>query len=435
MEDLIRKIYRIFDPDPLSAEEENLYVDLNEVRGSSGFVSKLVNNIKLSDEKTCQIVTGHRGSGKTTELRRLQKKLEEEKFFVVFCEILQDIDPEDIDFPDLLISIVRNVAGQLRERAEIELKPGYFKDRWENIRGLLGREIDFESVNLNAGMLQLGMKIKGSPKVRQEIRKALEPDTSNWLQAANDIIGKAKLELRKKGYNDIVIIVDDLDKIVLKPHPQANCTMGEYLFINRQAQMNGFQCHMVYTIPIAQAYSSKERIISNLYGIKSIPVVPMTKIKTDENKKHSPGFDKFVELIQKRLEHIGAKIDYAFDSKKTLGELIHLSGGQPRELMVLIRDASSSEGVPITQESIKRSVRDIRIAYARQLGKSQWDIIKQVKKDKNFTRSPDTEKDWMDLLDSRAVLQYINEKEWYDVNPLVPEQKINIRHERKRQKR
>lgn len=56
-----------------------------------------------------------------------------------------------------------------------------------------------------------------------------------------------------------------------------------------------------------------------------------------------------------------------------------------------------------------------------QLNLEQLDIVKYVRKEKFFTRTDDNEKNWLDLLDSRAVLQYINDKEWYDVNPLVPE--------------
>lgn len=422
-DDLTQKVYRAFNPAPLSAKDKELYVDLNAVRGSSDFVTKLVNGIKLSDNKTCQIVTGHRGSGKTTELRRLQNELEKENFFVVFCEAENEIDPEDVDFPDLLICILHNMAEQLHKKAGIDLQPGYFKDRWERLREFLGSEVEFENLSLSAGMYEIGLKLRGSPKVRQSIRQALEPDTSGWLYAANDVIGKAKLELKRKrkGYNDLVTIVDGLDKIVLKPHPEAKCTMGEYLFVNREAQMSGFECHMVYTIPLAQAYSGKERVISNLYGINSIPVVPMTKIKTDTGDEYQPGIIKFLEVAEKRLKKAGTNIDEVFDKKETLMELIRLSGGQPREFMVLIRDAITSSGLPVTSQSIQRSVRDVKNAYKRQLNLEQLDIVKCVRKEKFFTRTDDNEKNWLDLLDSRAVLQYINDKEWYDVNPLVPE--------------
>ena len=48
-----------------------------------------------SDKPTFQLLAGHIGSGKSTELRRVQKELEtgDDRFFTVFCQVLEDIDP------------------------------------------------------------------------------------------------------------------------------------------------------------------------------------------------------------------------------------------------------------------------------------------------------------------------------------------------------
>jgi len=50
-----------------------------------------------------------------------------------------------------------------------------------------------------------------------------------------------------------------------------------------------------------------------------------------------------------------------------------------------------------------------------------WRVIEQVRLDAGFSRSEDNEDVFRDLLDSRAILQYVNDKEWYGVNPLVPD--------------
>ena len=93
MSDLITKIYNSFDPArPLPAGDPQ-YVDCREVRGDEDIVSDLGKRIRNSDQMTYQLYTGHRGSGKSTELRRLQKSLEDHGFFVVYFEA----DEEDID--------------------------------------------------------------------------------------------------------------------------------------------------------------------------------------------------------------------------------------------------------------------------------------------------------------------------------------------------
>jgi len=420
----VQKVYQVFDPGPLKSEDEDLYVDLDDVRGSTGIVNRLEQRIRLGDKPTCQIVAGHRGSGKSTELRRLQKKLETgpEPLFVVYCEADQDIDRNDVDFPEVLIAIVRQLAAQLKDRAGISLKPGYFKDRLQRLKNLLGSEIAFDEVEVELGMLKLSSAIRGSPDARLELRKHLEPDTSNWIYAANDLIGAAQLELNNKGYGGLVMIVDDLDKMVLRPHPAAGGSTCEYLFIHREAQLTAFKCHMIYTMPIALAYSGAEAIITNLYG--SHPsVVPMTKVRARPPAKrpYAAGVEAFRQVIAKRLQHVAVAEGDVFTQGKVRDDLIQLSGGQPRELMILMREAIIGSGLPISPAAVDRAKREGRRAYARQMRAEHWPIIRAVRKDGRLPRDASNDIAIRELLDSRAVLQYANAEEWYGANPLLPE--------------
>jgi len=420
--DLARRVYQVFDPGPLRQQDSDLYVELDQVRGSTGVVARLADRIRLSDKATCQILAGHRGSGKSTELRRLQHLLQQgdDRVFVVYCKADDDIDRNDVDFPEVLIALVRQMAAQLKDSLKISLKPGLIKDRVQRIKHLLASEISFDKVGLAAGLLSLSAAIKGSPDARLEIRKLLEPDTSNWLHAAYDLIGLAKLELAKKGYSDLVVIVDDLDKMVLRTHPTAGCSTGEYLFVHREAQLTDFQCHVIYTMPIALAYSSLEPRIANLYGGHP-PVMPMVKIAEPPpaRKRFAPGFQKFREMIRARLKRTGAKESDVFKSAAVRDELIRLSGGQPRVLMLLIREAIVGGDLPIDAAAVDRARQEGTRAYARQLRKDHRPILDEVRKTGALTRTEQNDAIIRELLDSRAILQYTNAPEWYAVNPLI----------------
>lgn len=418
----LKRIYQVFDPAPLTEDETDLYVNLDKVRGSSGLVNKLAQTIRLSGKPTCQLLAGHRGSGKSTELKRLQGKLESgpEKFFTVFCEILEDIEPNDVDFPDVLIAIIRQMAEQFQKRLEVRLKPGYFKQRWEEIKNILGSDVDFTKVELGVGLAKFSAAIKSSPNTRLEIRKNLEPRTNSWIDAANDVISEAVLNLSKKDYVDLVIIVDGLDKMTLRPHPEVGCSTAEYLFAERHAQLTAFNCHLIYTMPIALAYSCRERDIANLYGCAAPPVVPMTMIFDATGKKNKAGFDKFRELIRRRLKKAGAKENDVFDNNSTRDKIIEYSGGQPRELITLIRDSIIEAELPITLSAIEKVARKARHAYARQLRQEHWAIIEQVRRDHALRRTEENDLLYMELLDNRAILQYENGGEWYGLNPLLP---------------
>jgi hypothetical protein len=208
--------------------------------------------------------------------------------------------------------------------------------------------------------------------------------------------------------------------MTLRPHPTVGCSTAEYLFAERHAQLTAFHCHVVYTMPIALAYSCRERNIANLYGYTSSPVVPMTMIFDAAGKKNKLGFDKFTDLIRKRLNMAGAEEKDVFESGGIRDKIIEYSGGQPRELITLIRDSTIAGPLPITLLMVENVARKVRHAYARQLFQEHWMIIKQVKRDHKLRRTRENDLLYMELLDSRAILQYKNNGEWYGVNPLLP---------------
>lgn len=421
MADETKQIYQAFDPSPLKADDTDLYVDLDEVRGSTGLVKKLAQTIRLSETTTTQLLAGHIGSGKSTELRLLQKQLQDDGYFVVFCQILEDIDERDADFPDVLLSMMRQLARQIKERVQIKLEPGYFQQRFEEVNDLLKSKVDLP--DLINGLFNLSSAIKSSPDTRKKIREIFEPKTNNWLAAANDIIGKAVLELSKEHHKGLVIIVDDLDKVSVEKSVQQGSSVAERLFLDRHAQLIGFQCHVVYTLPLPLVYSCRERDIATLYKLDAPPVVPMTKVVGRDDKKYKKGFDKFINIIQKRLDKAKTATPL-FENNKIRDKIIKYSAGQPRQLMILIREAIIAGSVPIKEEYVENIARKIRHSYERQLRQEHWSIIEQVKQDNRLERNAGNDALCMELLANRAILYYLNENQWYGLNPLLPERDV-----------
>ncbi|MCK4871473.1 MAG: AAA family ATPase [Phycisphaerales bacterium] len=436
-DDLTQRIYAAFAPAPLTADDADLYVQLDDLRGDADIVERMAKKILLADGKpTCQVLAGHKGSGKSTELYRLQHELETgdgKKMFVVFCGVDEDIDRNDVDFPDLLVAIVRQMARQLREEEEIKLQPGYFKSRLEGLKEFLTREVDFDKFDLETGLGSLGVTIKGSPDARADIRKAMEPDSGNLLNAANDVISEAVSELLKKRYGGLVILIDDLDKMTVRPHEDAGCSTAEYLFVQRAAQLTGFNCHVVYTMPISLAYSHQHANIKANYG-GHVPLVPMTKIATQppESKPYKPGVAKFQQIVDARLKNAGPDASNLFENDAVRGHLIQLSGGQPSELMTLVREAIIADGLPIKDASLERAQREGRREYARQLRAEHWAIIKTVRDTGWFERTQSNEPLFRELLESRAILQYVNDTEWYGLNPMVTDLDTQAKQSRKK---
>jgi hypothetical protein len=160
----------------------------------------------------------------------------------------------------------------------------------------------------------------------------------------------------------------------------------------------------------------------------------MTMISNADGKKNKAGFDKFADLIRKRLQKAIAEEKDVFESGDIRDKIIEYSGGQPRELITLIRDSIIEGPLPITSAMVQNVARKIRHAYARQLREEHWAIIEQVKRDHIPNRTGENDTLCMELLDNRAILQYENSGEWYGVNPLLPSppRSKKLKNERKR---
>lgn len=425
MSDILKRIYDAFDPAPLHKGQQELYVDLDDVRGHSGTVAVLKQKILLSNGPSCQVLAGHRGCGKSTELWQLRQSLEKpdgegKKFFVVQVQAEQELDTNDIDFPEVLVAIIRQIAAQFRELLGIKLAPTYLKDRLQRLWQFALSEVEFNELEWEVGMAKLSATLRGSPEARKKVRDALEPDTGNWMTAANDVIGEAILKLPKEQFRGLVVIVDDLDKMITRMDEKAGCLTTERLFIHRAAQLTGFNCHVIYTLPIELAYSHYNATIKNRYS-GHFPVVPMTKIQTPlpDPKPFEPGIEKFREMIAARLRSVGSQESHLFASKAVADELIQLTGGQPTELMSFIREALVTDGLPIGFGGVKRCRTELMRTYRRQLRADHWPLIEEVRRTGRIVPTKTNEKAFRELLDSRAILLYRNDEEWYGVNPAL----------------
>lgn len=424
--ELKKKLYELFDPD---SNECKFYTPLDEARGSQGLVTKLADNICMTDKPVCQLLAGHRGSGKSTELFRLKKELQEgeNKYFVILFDAVanRNIDPLDVDFPEVLIAIITNLSDNLKKRLNIDLDPTYLKSLFEGIGKSLTSTVDFSKVELNTGLLKLSGALTKTPDLRKELRKKMAPIADQWIVATNSIIDTANEKIIANSYAGLVIIVDGLDKILMNRDPKER-SCAEKLFDDWNVQLRSLNCHMLYTIPIALAYSGSERNIASNFGITSPPVIPMTKL-FDEEGRETEGLCRFIEIINERINSVGVKLDDVFENgETTVRKLIKLSGGQPRELMVLIRGSMLGKDLPVKEASITEAAENITNAYRRQLWSEHWKEIEFAKKHHRLNRSSKNDRICMDLLDMRAVLQYKNGDEWYNLNPLLPDKPEDI---------
>lgn len=106
----ITEAWRAFDLGPLTGKRLQWWVDLSKARATSP-VSRLKTYFELRAPGQWLHVafTGHRGCGKSTELLRLQGDLAQ-NYFVLYFEVTELLDPNDVAFSDLFLAISMKLA-------------------------------------------------------------------------------------------------------------------------------------------------------------------------------------------------------------------------------------------------------------------------------------------------------------------------------------
>ncbi|MBD2042619.1 AAA family ATPase [Microcoleus sp. FACHB-672] len=424
-QELLDNLYNAFDPDKPLQPGDPVYVDCEEVRGDGDIRKDLGNSIRRSNRMTCQLYGGHRGAGKSTELLRLKKFLEENKIKVIyFAADEEDIHPEDAQYVDILLACTRHLLEDLKETANPSPLLEWLKSRWQELKDLAVTEIKFESLNVE-GQIALFAKITGNlkrvPDLRYQIREKVNPHTVTLIEALNQFINEAKKHL-PSGYEQLAVIADNLDRIVPIFHENGR-NNHEEIFLDRNEQLKALDCHLVYTVPISLLYSSRAADLRDIYSDPQ--VLPMIMLHTPEGQIYEPGYLKIKEVIEKRVRQFAPTRcleTEIFDSAKTLEALCLMSGGHVRNLLLLMKSAiEQTSDLPISKKAVQRAITKARDTYRRTVEDDQWMLLAEVAKSKQIRNDHKYRK----LLFNRCLLEYKyfdSEDElhrWSDIHPLI----------------
>jgi hypothetical protein len=431
--DLLAEIYNSFNPFETASKEA--YVDCREVRGNWEVYQELGKKIVLSNKATCQLCSGHRGTGKSTELLRLKENLEEREYFVVYFAVDdQDIEPEDVEYADILMACTRHLVEEVKIEQHNPLLE-WMKSRWESFKDLMLMEVSFEKLNLEQQISlfsKITATIKAVPDMRREIRQKINANTPSLVKALNDFILEAQKSLPKGKNKGLVIIVDNLDRIV-EVKEEGRPSNYEEIYLNRSEMLRGLKCHVLYTVPIDVVYSDLATNFDTSYH--NIEVVPMMMVRNPNGDANETGLKKLRELICQRVRLIEPKLERTlegkvkgldlpgvFDSPETLRQLCLMSGGHMRDLIKLIQSAIEQvDQLPITSKAVKLAIEGMRETYRKGVQEHHWDILAEA----NSCKDKKDDKEHLRLLRNRSLLEYryYDEKDnlqiWCDVHPLI----------------
>ncbi|MEH2204680.1 MAG: ATP-binding protein [Nostoc sp.] len=423
--DLLANLYNAFNPfEPLPAGDPK-YVDCQDVRGDADILQELGNRMQLANTNTCQLYSGHRGAGKSTELLRLKKYLENRKFYVVyFAADEEDIDSEDAQYTDILLACTRRLLKDLKEIASPRPILNWLKSRWVDLKDLALTPLEFESLEVEAQVAQfakLTANLRAVPELRQKIRQKIDPYTVTLIEVLNEFLADAKKNL-PTGKSQLAVIIDNLDRMVLVKDGDGR-TNYEEVFLDRSEQLQALDCHLIYTVPISMVYSTRATDLRDIYGDPQI--LPMIMVNTLKGEVYQPGLNKVKEVINKRVRQIAPELSLEkeiFDGSQTLDRLCLMSGGHVRNLLLLTQDAiGRTEELPVSEKAVRRAITQARDTYRRAVENHQWCLLAEVSCSKRIINDDL----YRSLMYNRCLLEYRylddegEMQRWYDIHPLI----------------
>ena len=425
----LKSAFRICNVEPLKGEDiDRYYIDLSEVRNTEAIegINTILDFQEPGEHKTI-LFTGHRGCGKSTELKRIQKQWEAD-YRVIYLEANEETDINDASYTDLYLIVIKQVEFELRklglnfDAGLLKNFESWFKEITKETEETVEASVSVTGeATLGAAvpeivppfiaklLVKLLAQIKGSGKQKTTIRQTLEKDISRLKSDINLLLndGLKKLRQRFTQYKDFLIIFDNLDRM---PPP-----IADRLFFDYAAQLQQLNCTIVYTVPIAAVYSPKN--LNNTFGDPNI--MPMVNIyeferdRCDLNYNYT-NLDTVASLIEQRVD-----IDAVFESRQDLLELAKSSGGHVRQLMQMMQTAcltaSTRRHSKIQAEDVTYAIKKEQFNFERFIQEEHYPILAKVCLSKDVNKDETGQL----LLFNTSVLEYNGNNRWNYVNPII----------------
>lgn len=428
--DAITRLFRACEPNEVLSPDDPRYVNCDEVRGERS-VDSYVRSLRRADPLRPQVklFAGHRGIGKSCELKRIKAALEQphsdknpyRPFKVIYMDTSERLDLNDLDLPDLLVFIAAEVQQQLRDAQIPGFSPvsTYFASVWDEIKAMLQSEVALKEAGVETGFGSLTVELKNRPSSRAKLREAIERHSTRLLDGMNDVLTTANVKLREEGHEGLVLIIDGLERLVYRPIEGGNSTTHDRLFLDRSEQLASLKTHTIYTVPISLFYSPRCAQLEQTLGEHNVPM-PMIRLhesSTSEVSPDSPGMKKLWDMIEARCRYADVDIKDVFDQPGTWHYLCKMTGGHPRHLLMFLQSAMNAvDNLPVTRSAAEKAVTKYANSLLREVPDEYWAKLRPFKQPQADIPKDEPHQQMLFLL---HIFEYMNGEPWYEVNPVI----------------
>lgn len=425
-----------------------MYHPIYDAPGCEDPVQLLQDHIELSNVESLQMFSGFRGSGKTTELFRLQRNLKRQGYVVLYADALEYISPsEEIDITDLLIVLAGAFSDALEQWAQeiketVKLTNESF---WTQITNYLTRtsakltelglnlETDSPAKEVLGGLkagVNLKLAIKESPSFRQKVQQFMQNRIPDLRSAVHGFFQDGVRAIKEAWGEDkqVVFIFDSLEQLRGSlSNEQAVLRSVERVFANHIDNLLRLPfIHVVYTVPPWLQF-----VMPGAADIYMLPSIRQWD-NDPERSRYEPGWQALREVVIKRIGKDGCAQLFNCEAEPPFtgaDKLIALCGGHLRDLLLLLRETVLRvRSMPVSEDVLQDAITSVRnnffpisvddAVWLKKIGESRTSELPNTATE-NVSRLTR-------FLDTHFVLYLTNGKDWYDIHPLIRDEVAEI---------
>ena len=319
---------------------------------------------------------GHRGSGKSTELRRIARELHHRDFYyVVFADAAQELDVNNLRYQDVLLHVASRLMKQLVDdgidvdAVHLDRLEEWFTERVT--KSTKTRDFALEAKAGVGGSVGLpflaklfghiSTAFKTNTTYKEELRTTLRNYFSDFSDGFNHLIAVTEDTIRGTGKGvRILFVIDGTDRL--------GGDDTQAFFDADVHQLQQVRAVFVYCAPVHMAYEG-----SNVgQNFSSIFQLPMIKLLDSDGSRNEEGHTAMGEMLYRRAAAELFDVGVA-------DRLIERSGGHPRDLLRLLLNAfKHAEYDRFDDASAHQAVREMAADFRRILNPDDYRMLAMI---------------------------------------------------------
>jgi hypothetical protein len=389
-------------------------------------IERLFTGISFSDNESLHLVTGQRGTGKSTELLRLRNTLQDNGYVVFYINMLEYLHAsEPVEITDFLISACIGLAREAEEKYGLnQLQESY----WGRLQGFF-KAIRLEKANIEAEALgvKFGIDLANNLRIDDVFKRRLQEASRGYIRQlvedahhfVMDLVNAVRAKLNQPD-QQVAFIIDSFEQI--RGHYGNAAQVHDSIVRMFTTYGRNLQLPMLHTVITIPPYlSSAAPNVARVLG--SMPVISLPSIHV--RKRQCAEVDEVgVRIMQQIVKRRSPEATEIFNDAG-LRELAIASGGDLRDFFGLVRSTlviagtSLTVGLPIqfpvmhkAKEQLQRSMLPINDQAVQWLAKVHTTGQAEL---------PESEKlpELAELFDNNLIINYRNGDDWYGIHPLV----------------